>query len=156
MSKKQLDVLVSQFNDALKKGAKVEFGGKRLTDGKYKKGNYFMPTILTNIKPNMKVLTEEVFGPILPIVAFNTEEEAVRLANNIEYGLSAEVYTTDLKKGERVARQIQAGTVTINTDNFFKPECPFGGYKKSGMGREYGEIGFKEFSQVKLVAVTKP
>lgn len=156
VSKIQLEALLVQFRDAVKKGAKVEFGGKRLSTGEYAKGNYFMPTVLTNIKPNMKVLTEEVFGPILPIVPFNTEEEAVKLANNIEYGLSAEVYTTDLKKGERIARQIQAGTVTINTDDYFKPECPFGGYKKSGMGREYGEIGFKEFSQVKLIAVSKP
>jgi acyl-CoA reductase-like NAD-dependent aldehyde dehydrogenase len=103
----------------------------------------------------MRVLTEEVFGPVLPIAPFNTEEEAVRLANNTQYGLSAEVYTTDLEKGERVAKQINAGTVAINTDNFFKPECPFGGCKKSGMGREYGEIGMKEFSQVKLIAVNK-
>jgi len=93
---------------------------------------------------------------VLPIIPFETEEEAVQMANTTDYGLSAEVYTKDIKKGERVAKQINAGTVAINTDNFFKPECPFGGYKKSGMGREYGEIGMKEFSQVKMIAVVKP
>lgn len=156
VSQKQLKVLKEQVADAISKGAKVEIGGKQPEARELKNGNYFEPTILTNVKLNMRVLTEEVFGPVLPIVPFKTEKEAIELANRTEYGLSAEVYTTDLEKGERVAKQIQAGTVTINTDNFFKPECPFGGYKKSGMGREYGEIGMKEFSQVKLIATVRP
>lgn len=156
VSQKQLKVLKEQVADAISKGARVEIGGKQPAARELRKGNYFEPTVLTSVKPNMRVLTEEVFGPVLPIVPFETEEEAIELANKTEYGLSAEVYTTDLEKGERVAKQIEAGTVAINTDNFFKPECPFGGYKKSGMGREYGEIGMKEFSQVKLVAVVKP
>lgn len=156
VTQKQLKTLKAQVQDAVSKGAKVEIGGNQLKNKDLAKGNYFEPTVLTGVKPNMKVLTEEVFGPVLPIVPFKTEEESIRLANNTEYGLSAEVYTSDLEKGERVAKQINAGTVAINTDNFFKPECPFGGYKKSGMGREYGEIGMKEFSQVKLIAVVKP
>lgn len=156
VSQKQLKLLEEQVADAVLKGAKVEIGGKRPEEINLAKGNYFKPTILTNVGFNMRVLSEEVFGPVLPILPFETEEEAVEFANRTEYGLSAEVYTTDIKKGERVAKQIQAGTVAINTDNFFKPECPFGGYKKSGMGREYGEIGMKEFSQVKLIAVVKP
>ena len=155
VSRKQLKLLKSQVKDALAKGAKIEIGGKQPTDKKLAQGNYFEPTVLTNIKPNMKVLTEEVFGPVLPIVPFKTEKEAIELANKTEYGLSAEIYTSDSEKGERVAKQIQAGTVAINTDNFFKPECPFGGCKKSGMGREYGEVGMKEFAQVKLLAVVK-
>lgn len=155
VSRKQLKLLKEQVADAVSKGAKVEIGGKQPGDKNLAKGNYYEPTVLTNVKPNMRVLTEEVFGPVLPIVPFKSEKEAIELANQTEYGLSAEVYTTDLEKGERVAKQIDAGTVAINTDNFFKPECPFGGYKKSGMGREYGEIGMKEFSQVKLIAVVK-
>lgn len=156
VSQKQLKVLREQVADAVSKGAKVEIGGKQPESKELEKGNYFKPTILTNVTLDMRVLTEEVFGPVLPIMSFKTEKEAVELANKTEYGLSAEVYTTDLEKGERVAKQIAAGTVAINTDNFFKPECPFGGYKKSGMGREYGEIGMKEFSQVKLIAVVRP
>lgn len=156
VSQKQLKVLKEQVADAVSKGAKVEIGGKQPESKELEKGNYFEPTILTNVSLDMRVLTEEVFGPVLPIMSFKTEKEAVELANKTEYGLSAEVYTADLEKGERIAKQIAAGTVAINTDNFFKPECPFGGYKKSGMGREYGEIGMKEFSQVKLIAVVKP
>ena len=155
VSRKQLKILKEQVADAVFKGAKIEIGGKEPKDKQLKKGNYFEPTILTNLKLDTRVLTEEVFGPVLSIMPFKTEREAIELANNTEYGLSAEIYTTDLKKGERVARQIQAGTVAINTDDFFKPECPFGGYKKSGIGREYGEIGMKEFSQVKVIAVVK-
>lgn len=156
VSKKQLEALKIQVADAVSKGAKIEIGGKQPDSKQLQKGNYFEPTILTNTKPGMKVISEEVFGPVLPIIPFKTEAEAVMLANNTEYGLSAEVYTSDLEKGERVAKQINAGTVAINTDNFFKPECPFGGYKKSGVGREYGEIGMREFSQVKVIAVVKP
>ena len=155
VSQKQLQVLEIQVGDAVSKGAKMEIGGRRPKDKKLAKGNYFEPTVITNIKPNMKVLSEEVFGPVLPIIPFETEEEVIGLANKTEYGLSAEIYTTDLKKGERVAKRIQAGTVAVNTDNFFKPECPFGGFKKSGMGKEYGEIGMKEFTQVKVLAVVK-
>ena len=156
VSQKQLEALKKQVADAVSKGAKAEIGGKKPADKRLQKGNYFEPTILTKVKPNMKVLTEEVFGPVLPIVPFKTEKEAIKLANETEYGLSAEIYTTDLKKGERIAKQIEAGTAAINTDDFFKPECPFGGYKESGMGREYGEIGMKEFSQVKLIAMVSP
>ncbi|MFC1711860.1 aldehyde dehydrogenase family protein [Patescibacteria group bacterium] len=156
VSQKQLDILKSQVADAVKKGAKVLIGGSQPDDKSLNKGNYYNPTILVNIKPNMKVLTEEVFGPVLPIVSFNKVEEAIELANKTEYGLSAEIYTKDLKLAEKMAKLIDAGTVAINTDDFFKPECPFGGFKKSGMGREYGEVGMKEFSQVKLIAVVKP
>ena len=155
VSRKQLKKLEEQVTDAVSKGAKVEIGGKKPKGEQFKKGNYFEPTILTDVNLNMRVLTEEVFGPVLPIMPFKTEKEAIDLANNTEYGLSAEVYTSDLERGERIARQIQAGTVAINTDDFFKPDCPFGGYKKSGMGKEYGEIGMKEFSQIKVIAVVK-
>lgn len=153
VSQRQLEVLKMQLTDAVGKGAKVEIGGKQPRDRDLLRGNYFEPTILTKIKPSMKVMTEEVFGPVLPIISFETEEEAIKLANETEYGLSAEIYTIDVEKGERIAKRIVAGTVAINTDNFFKPECPFGGFKKSGMGKEYGIIGLREFSQVKVIAV---
>jgi acyl-CoA reductase-like NAD-dependent aldehyde dehydrogenase len=154
VNQKQLEGLMAQVSDAIIKGAKVEIGGKGSEDEELKKGNYYEPTILTNVKPEMRILNEEIFGPVLPIIPFDSEEEAIELANKTEYGLSAEIYTSDLKKGERVAKQIQAGTIAINTDNFFKPECPFGGFKKSGMGKEYGEIGMQEFSRIKLIALS--
>lgn len=155
VNQKQLKLLEKQVADAVSKGAKVEIGGRCPDDQNLKNGNYYLPTILTNVNFDMRVLTEEVFGPVLSIIPFKTEEEVVKMANNTDYGLSAEIYTQNLSKGEKIAKQINAGTVAINTDNFFKPECPFGGYKKSGFGREYGRIGMQEFSQVKLIAVSK-
>ena len=89
----------------------------------------------------------------MPIVPFDSEEEVIKLANQTEYGLSAEVYTTDLEKAERVAKQIECGVVGVNTDNYFKPESPFGGIKKSGMGWKYGRVGMQEFAQIKVLAV---
>ncbi|NMC35520.1 aldehyde dehydrogenase [Candidatus Beckwithbacteria bacterium] len=153
VSIKQLQLLKDQLADANKKGAKIVTGGKQPKDQKIAKGNYFEPTIVSKIKPTMRLMTEEVFGPVLPIIPFSTEEEVIKLANQTEYGLSAEVYTKDLLKAERVAAQLEAGTVAINTDDFFKPECPFGGFKQSGMGKEYGKIGMQEFCKIKVIAV---
>ena len=152
---RQLQVLEEQVKDAIGKGSEVLTGGKRPVSEILKKGNYFEPTILSNVTMDMKIMKEETFGPVLPIVKFESVEEAINMANNTEYGLSAEVYTSDLEKGEVLAKNIQSGTVAINTDNFFKPQCPFGGYKKSGMGREYGKIGMQEFAQVKVVAISR-
>lgn len=155
VSKKQLNALMDQVSDAKSKGAKIETGGKPPEGREFEKGNYFEPTILTNVSSDMKVLTEEVFGPVLPVIPFENEEEVIELANNTPYGLSAEIYTSNIEKGNKLAGKLEAGVVAVNTDNFFHPDCPFGGYKKSGMGREYGKIGMQEFSQVKLLAVTK-
>ena len=156
VSKKQLDLLEIQVKDAIEKGAKVEIGGKRPVGKQYKKGNYFEPTILTNVNFDMKVMSEETFGPVLPIIPFETEDEVVEMANRTQYGLTSEIYTTDLEKGEKIGKRLDSGVVAINTDSFYKPVCPIGGYKKSGIGREYGKIGMQEFTQVKLIAVNKP
>ena len=156
VSQVQLEKLEAQVADAVSKGAKVEIGGKRPTGNQYKKGNYYEPTILTNVSWDMKVMHEETFGPVLPVVPFTTIDEAIDMANRTQYGLSSEIYTTDLKKGEYIAQRLQSGVVAINTDSYYKPVCPIGGYKKSGIGREYGRIGMQEFSQVKLIAVNKP
>ncbi len=150
---RQLQLIEEQIKDAIDKGAEVLNGGKKLTSKILRKGNYFEPTILSNVTVDMRIMKEETFGPVMPIVKFESIEKAIGLANDTEYGLSAEIYTSDLEKGETLAKKIQSGTVAINTDNFFKPECPFGGYKKSGMGREYGRIGMQEFAQVKVIGV---
>lgn len=152
VSKKQLNLLEDQIFDAKKKGAKIITGGKRPAN---LKGAYYLPTFLTNIKKNMRVYTEEVFGPVLPVMSFKNINEAIELANDTIYGLSAEIYTKDKKLAENIARKIKAGTVAINTDSYFKPECPFGGYKKSGMGREMGEYGMQEFTQMKHIHFKK-
>ncbi len=151
-AKRQLLLLESQVKDAKTKGAKVLIGGKR---PRGLKGAYYLPTILTHVKNTMAVIQEEVFGPTLPVMVFKDFNRALALANNTPYGLSAEVFTRDKARMEQAARALQAGTVAFNTDNFFSLDCPFGGYKKSGMGREHGVWGFRELTQVKHVRVKK-
>jgi succinate-semialdehyde dehydrogenase/glutarate-semialdehyde dehydrogenase len=150
VSKKQLNVLKSQVNDAVRKGAKIMIGGKspaRL------KGAYYMPTILTNIKPDMRVWKEEVFGPVLPVVSFKTEAEVVKLANDTQYGLGAIIYSGNKERARRIALKLEAGCVDINEGNHWdSPATPFGGYKSSGKGREHGRHGFQELCQIKVIA----
>ncbi len=152
VAKRQLMLLQSQVKDAVEKGAKVIIGGEVPAN---LSGAYYKPTILTNIKTNMRVWTEEVFGPVLPIVKFRTEEEAVKLANDTCYGLGSRVYSKDAERAERVASRIQAGTVEINHATRWLPCNPFGGYKQSGMGREHGTAGFRELCQIKLISKQK-
>lgn len=152
VSKKQLNLLEKQVFDAKKKGARIIIGGARPDN---LKGAYYLPTLLTNIKKNMRVYKEEVFGPVLPMMPFKNIEEAIELANDTIYGLSAEIYIKDKNLAQKIAGKIKAGTIGINTGNYFKPECPFGGYKKSGMGREMGEYGFREFAQIKHIHLKK-
>jgi succinate-semialdehyde dehydrogenase/glutarate-semialdehyde dehydrogenase len=152
VAKIQLEKLESQVKDAIDKGAQIVCGGNRVANTN---GNYFEPTILINVAEDSRILHEEVFGPVLPILSFETEEEVISLANKTEYGLSAEIYTKDLVRAERMIPLIDAGAVAINTDSYYKPMCPIGGYKSSGIGREYGRHGMQEFAQVKLVALKK-
>lgn len=150
VAKRQLELLELQVADAVKKGAKIVTGGKK---PKNLKGAYYLPTILINIKRNMKVWKEEVFGPVLPILSFKTEKEAIKLANDTVYGLGAQVFSKDKKQALRVASKIQAGCIDVNKGNHWLPCNPFGGYKESGMGREHGRIGWQELCQIKVVSV---
>lgn len=146
---RQLELLESQVNEAVSAGAQIAIGGKRpagLT------GAYYLPTLLTQVNRQMRVWQEEVFGPVLPIVSFKDEQEAIALANDTIYGLSAVVYSADVERARRVATQIDAGCVDINQGNHWHPRNPFGGYKASGMGRIYGKIGFQQLCQVKVIA----
>lgn len=152
VAKRQLELLESQVKDALDKGAKVVIGGKR---PETLQGAYYEPTILTNITFDMRMWQEEVFGPVLPIVTFKTEEEAIKQANNTKYGLGAYVFTEDKEKVQRVASQVKSGMVSINNATYLQPCSPFGGYKESGMGREHGKFGFMELTQAKVVAMEK-
>lgn len=149
VAKRQLELLISQVADAVTQGAKVVIGGRSPVN---LAGAYYLPTILTNIKRSMRVWREEVFGPVLPIVSFRTEEEAIRLANDTNYGLGAQVFSKDKKRAIRVASKIQAGCVDINSGNHWLACNPFGGYKASGMGREHGIHGFQELCQIKVIA----
>ena len=148
-SKKQLE---NQVEDAVKKGAKVICGGHRLENTN---GNYYLPTILTNITKDMKVYTEEVFGPVIPIMPFNKIEEAIMIANDSQYGLGGYVYTKDRNKFDIVAKKLKTGMIAWNNLYYLRPCNPFGGYKKSGIGRNNGEFGLKELCNIKVVTYEK-
>ncbi len=153
ISELQLKVLKDQVQDAIEKGAKVECGGKGPEN--FKNGVFYLPTVLTNISKDMKVSHEEIFGPVLPITKFKDENKALELINNTEYGLSSEIYTNDIEKAKRLALKIDAGRVAINMPRFASLDCPMGGYKKSGKGREHGKWIFEELTQLKHIMIKK-
>ena len=149
VNKDGLMQIEAQVNDAVMKGAAILTGGKRLD----RKGYFFKPTVLSNIKSNMKVVTEEVFGPVAPIIIVNDEEEAIKIANNTEYGLGASIWTSNDSKGLEIAKRIEAGDVFINSVVKSDPRMPFGGIKKSGIGRELSKYGLREFVNIKGINV---
>lgn len=151
-SQGQLETLQEQVKDAVAKGATVVTGGKQ-PEGL--PGAFYLPTILTNVNSSMKVWQEEVFGPVLPIMPFKSEEEAVALANDTKYGLGSYVFTKDKKKAARVAAKLKTGMVSVNNAYYVVPQSPFGGYKDSGLGREHGQYGLRELCQLKVVATEK-
>lgn len=149
VTKRQLALLIDQVEDAKVKGVTIITGGDTV---KGMQGAFYQPTVLTDLSEDMRVLTEETFGPVLPILTFKTEEEAIELANKTEYGLSAFIYGNDMEQLKRVASKIDAGLVSINDTSYFSDNAPFGGYKMSGLGRNSGQIGFHEVTQKKVVS----
>jgi succinate-semialdehyde dehydrogenase/glutarate-semialdehyde dehydrogenase len=143
-SKTAADRLEDQVKRAIDNGAEVQVGGKR-------DGNFFEPTVLTGIKPGDEASQEEFFGPVAQVYKVGSEEEAVALANQTEFGLGSYIQTTDKEQGERVADQIEAGMVYVNIVGADSPELPFGGFKRSGFGRELGRFGADEFVNKKLI-----
>lgn len=134
--------------DAADRGAKVLTGGAGV-DGP---GNFYQPTVLTDVPAEAKMTTEEIFGPVAPISVFDTEQEALRLANSTEYGLVSYLYTNDFKRGVRVSEQLESGMVGLNKGVVSNPAAPFGGIKESGLGREGGALGIEEFLETKYIA----
>jgi succinate-semialdehyde dehydrogenase/glutarate-semialdehyde dehydrogenase len=135
--------------DALGKGAKTLSGGKRHERG----GLFFQPTVLTNVTPDMLVSHEETFGPVAPLIRFNTEDEVIRLANDTEFGLSGYFYSRDIGRVFRVAEQMETGIVGVNTGIISTEIAPFGGVKQSGLGREGSKYGLEEFLEVKYIQI---
>ncbi len=152
VSESQKISIERQYSDAIERWATIL---ARLDIPEWLKGAYFAPVILGNITPDMLVWKEEVFWPIYPVVTFSTIQEAILLANDTEYWLGAYVFTEDEKAFLEIARQIQSGMVQMNTLNYCIPENPFGGYKKSGIGREHGKWGFYEFCNIKVTSIAK-
>ena len=114
-------------------------------------GRFVQPTIFTDVTPNMRIAQEEVFGPVLAVIPFRDEEEALAIANNTDYGLAAGVWTENLSRAHRVEKRLKAGTVWVNTYRAFSVQLPFGGYKRSGLGRENGRAAIEEFMETKSV-----
>lgn len=132
-------------------GAKLVVGGKRPEDPELEDGFFYLPTIFTNCTSDMRIVQEEVFGPVLTVETFQTKEEAVQLANDTIYGLAGAVWTQDLSKAEFVAARLRMGTVWINDFHPYFAQAPWGGYKQSGIGRELGREGMEEYTELKHI-----
>jgi len=150
IGERQVETVASQVEDAVARGAQVLVGGSRLTT---LGSNFYAPTVLTNVSHQMRVMREETFGPVLPIMAFDGEGEAVELANDSDYGLGASIWTRNRRRGEKLARQIHAGMVMVNdaVSCFGIAEAPHGGMRMSGLGRTHGKFGLEEMVRIKYV-----
>ena len=149
---KAVDKVASLVDDAVERGAKVVVGGKK-GEGE---GYFYDATVLTDISPEADIFREEIFGPVLPIVTFSSEEEAVELANGTEFGLMSYVYTKDFDRSQRMIDQIECGMVSINTGLPSNAAAPFGGIKQSGVGKEGSFEGIHEYLTMKYSAMSNP
>ncbi|MDF2442275.1 MAG: aldehyde dehydrogenase [Subtercola sp.] len=151
VSTRQLDRVVGYLESGVAEGARVVAGGSRRMDGLLAAGNFVSPTIFADARDDMKIVREEIFGPVISAMPFDTIDEAVGRANSTVYGLAAGVFTQDVGKAHRIANRIQAGSVWINTYHVLDPAVPFGGYKKSGYGKEGGIEHVEEYLSTKTV-----
>jgi succinate-semialdehyde dehydrogenase/glutarate-semialdehyde dehydrogenase len=150
INKKQVATVEDLVSDAVSRGASVAVGGVA-PDGP---GNFYPATVLAGVSPDARILKEEVFGPVAPVIGFDTEEEGIAAANATEYGLAAYIYTQGLDRALRVAEAIEAGMVGVNRGVISDPAAPFGGVKESGFGREGGSEGIEEYLDTKYIALT--
>lgn len=152
-SEAQLKQTEAFIADATSKGAKVATGGKRLVGAAFDRGFFFSPTVLDGISPTMRLVTEEIFGPILPVIPFSKEDEVVAAANRTPYGLAAYVLVRDMATTLRVSESLEYGVVGVNETSPTVPHAPFGGWKESGIGREGGSEGLDAYLETKFVTV---
>lgn len=147
ISQKQLDRVVGFIDEGKNDGVEVVAGGHRLDQPGY----FVHPTVLTDVSPEMRLFQQEIFGPVVPVIPFDDDDEVVALANNSDYGLAATVWTKDISRAHRLAKRLQSGTVTLNCQMVFDHSMPFGGYKQSGWGYEWGRDGIEAYLQTKTV-----
>jgi aldehyde dehydrogenase (NAD+) len=149
VSQKQYERIQSYIHKGIEEGAEVLVGGEGHPPG-FEAGYFVKPTVFVNVKNDMTIAQEEIFGPVLCVIAYDSEDDAIRIANDSKYGLHAAVLGTDLQRARRVASQIRSGRVVINgmTDD---PQAPWGGFKYSGVGREYGRYGIEAFLETRAI-----
>jgi aldehyde dehydrogenase (NAD+) len=145
----QFDKVMSYIDSGKREGAELLTGGKRVGD----RGYFIEPTVFANVKDEMKIAREEIFGPVMSIIRFHDLDEVVDRANNTSYGLAAGVWTRDIGKAHAIANNVRAGTVWVNCFDVFDAAAPFGGFKQSGIGREMGEYALQQYTEVKTVTV---
>jgi acyl-CoA reductase-like NAD-dependent aldehyde dehydrogenase len=153
VSAKQLETVERYVRIGLDEGATLAAGGRRPEGAAFARGHYHMPTVFTGVNNAMRIAQEEIFGPVVCVIPFDAEEEAVALANGTEFGLAASVWTRDVARAHRVAHAIQAGIVWINDHHRIDPASPWGGFKMSGIGRENGLVAYEEYTQIQNVIV---
>jgi aldehyde dehydrogenase (NAD+) len=154
VDERQLEKILSYIEIGKKEGAKVACGGERATGGGLEKGAFMKPTLLTEVRNSMRVAQEEIFGPVAVVIKFRTEQEVIDMANDSEYGLGGAVWTKDLNRAFHVAREIETGRMWVNNYNSLPAHAPFGGYKKSGIGRETHKVILDHYTQMKNIYIS--
>jgi aldehyde dehydrogenase (NAD+) len=144
---------MSSIQSGIKKGAKLVAGGARAEGPGLGKGLFVQPTIFRDVQNTMELAQEEIFGPVLSVIPFDTEEQAIQIGNDTKYGLAAGIWTTNLNRAMRVSKAIRAGSVWVNTYRAVAVQAPFGGFKDSGYGRERGEWALDEFLAPKNIMI---
>jgi succinate-semialdehyde dehydrogenase/glutarate-semialdehyde dehydrogenase len=151
-SREQFDIVCELVDDAVAAGARLECGGPVPSPPGFEAASFYSPAVLTGVRHDMRIMREEIFGPVLPVVVVDSEDEAIALANDSQFGLGASVWTADRERGERIAAELQAGMVWIN-DHMFSHgacQCAWGGVKESGLGRTHSKFGLYECVNIKL------
>lgn len=153
VSKVHQEKILSYIELGKKEGARVVLGGEAHLEGDFAKGYYVKPTIFADVKPHYRIIKEEIFGPVVCVAKFSTDEEAIELANDTEYGLGAAIFTQDITVAHTMAQDLESGQIWINSSNDSDVHIPFGGVKMSGIGRELGEYGLTVYTEAKAVHV---